>query len=166
MNDIFNEHLVKREPRAKDMVIKVLTCIVAFVIAFISLFSPIQIFPFVFAIEIFLIVIFFRRMNVEFEYVLTNHELDINKIYNKSSRKKIMTVNVKDFIAMVQAQDKYRASEVAKYDKKLDFTSGVVKENTYIIIFKEKEKRIQMSLELSEKMLKSIKMLIPQIVRK
>ncbi len=39
------------------------------------------------------------NFNVEYEYILTNGELDVDKIVAKSSRKRLVNIQVKDFAA-------------------------------------------------------------------
>lgn len=166
MSDIFNEQLVERKPNQKDVIKKAGLIGLAIIIAFVDLVFMPSVLLLVLAVEVMGLVFLFRRMNAEFEYVITNTELDINKILNKSSRKKLYSLNVKDITAMVPAMKKEYHHEVSKFNKKIDCSSGDLLENTYIMIFRNKEDFVQMTFEPNEKMLKSIRTFIPNIVRK
>ena len=76
MSDYYTEQLVKKRPDAKDLAIKtglivltVLTVLIVFIFP-VGLILPI--------LAIVLDVIMFRRLNVEYEYLYVNGDLDID----------------------------------------------------------------------------------------
>ena len=93
-HNIFKEQIVKRSitwrARAVQIAIIVLALILLVVIAFIpNLFAFVPVFVVgIIALAIFLV----RRQNVEFEYAQNGDSLDIDKIYAKSSRKSIASI--------------------------------------------------------------------------
>ncbi len=54
------------------------------------------------------------KLNVEFEYIITNGTMDIDKIINKSSRKRITTFD----LAKVTRLEKYNAAAVSNINQK------------------------------------------------
>ncbi len=53
-------------------------------------------------------------MNKEYEYILTNNELDIDVIYNKSSRKSKFTIDLKKIDIMAKVNDDLYTHELGK----------------------------------------------------
>jgi hypothetical protein len=101
MKDIFKEQLVKRRPNIKTAVAKAaLVSAAIFLMMFVLLIEALNLFfPLLWAVIIFGTYFLFRRLNIEYEYMLTNNELDIDIIYGKSRRKRIFTASVRDFEA-------------------------------------------------------------------
>lgn len=103
MQDVFIEYIVKRKKDSKDFLIQVFITILTFIAAGFMLFiSPILgAFSF-FGVAIlvgitYLALWLIRARNIEFEYILTNGELDFDKIIAKSKRKRILSVKCKEF---------------------------------------------------------------------
>ncbi len=71
----------------------------------------------------------YTRQKKEFEYIITNDTLDIDVIYNKSKRKRLISINVKEVSFMTYATNQ-NSSEFNNVSKTLDFSSGEVNENT------------------------------------
>ncbi|MBC7960135.1 MAG: hypothetical protein H7X94_09730 [Vallitaleaceae bacterium] len=165
-SDLFNEQLVTKESSPKDLAKKVGIISFAVVLAFAILALIPSILLIVLIIEGLILVFLFRRFNVEYEYILTNYELDIDRIYNKMKRKKGISIDVKRFSIVVPVLKKEYENELSKVDKVLDFSSGVVKENTYAAIYTMDGKRIKLIFEPNEKLLKSIKMYCPSSFKK
>ncbi len=112
MGDIFIENLVQKRSTTLETVVKILIilagCLVALpllYLAFIGFFSG----PMV-LLAIGAIYGAYRLMsmyNVEFETCFTNGTFDVDKIINRRSRKRLISVNCKD----VTAIGKYKAAE-------------------------------------------------------
>ena len=94
MNDFYTEQLVKKQTDMKDILIKAILVSATIVSFLIILMYPIGlILP---ILMIVLDVFMFRRLNVEYEYLFLNGEVDIDKIMNKAKRKKMFNDNVAD----------------------------------------------------------------------
>lgn len=98
--DVFNEQLVKVKLNASSYIMMVLTVLAAaFLAIFLFLYSleiPILILLVVGVIygEVKLLGFF----SVEYEYIITNGTVDVDKITAKSSRKRILSFECKDII--------------------------------------------------------------------
>ena len=168
MNDVFNEQLVARKPNQKDLLKKVGIVGVGIFAIFAALTVELLmgfIIPIIIAVVI-AVVFFMRRYNVEYEYVFTNGDLDIDKITNKSRRKQAISVNVRSFVTMVPATSKAYEGEVSNFTKLYDFGSGSITDNTYIAIFEQNKERVKMIIEPNEQMFKAIRTYIPRVVKK
>lgn len=169
MGDIFfNEQLVAKTNTLKDNILK--AAIIFFGAVFIILICSMIKFLVGFIMPIALVVLFgavffIRRLNVEFEYVFTSGDLDIDKIFNKKNkRKRFITVDVRKFEIMAPVDSKDHARELSNYQKIVDCSSGIKKENTYAAMVVRDGKREKLILEPNEKMLKAIKKYIPRKV--
>lgn len=117
MSDIFLEQIVKQQKSAKQIVRNCLIIFGGLVIACallpFSLFRPTY-GPFVFLV--FAGVLYYTwyivsGLNLEFEYIFTNGDLDIDKISNKRKRKRMASIRIPK-ISLFSELD------AAKFDKK------------------------------------------------
>jgi hypothetical protein len=100
--DVFTEQLVTRKSDARDRALKI--CIIfgtaAFCIFFLGvaiIFVRLAIAPLAFAAIpgiIWLGIHFFKGLSREYEYILTNKELDIDKIMGKRRRRRMVTLDL------------------------------------------------------------------------
>ena len=83
--DFFNEWIVKKKKSAIDMLIVFATCFAAiFLIYLLMAFSHkmLTFFPLLVALVIYLAYRIITGTNVEFEYSVTNGQMDVDKILN------------------------------------------------------------------------------------
>ena len=162
MGDIFKEQLVSKKRTAKDGMITALVILAAILLVAASfLFIP-QAFVLVVIIVAYGAYWLVQRQNIEYEYSFTNGDLDIDKIINKSKRKRLISVSVKDFEAMAHVEDKDHSHELSGFEKTLDFSSGEIKSNTYAAVFMHNNQNVKMIFEPNEEILKGIFHLIPR----
>jgi len=98
--DTFIEQIVTKKPDARDIVAKIGLIIVAasmctFCVMVILLTGAVPILiiiPGILWVANFLI----KSIHTEYEYILTNQELDIDKITGKSKRKRLITLNLRN----------------------------------------------------------------------
>jgi len=168
MNDVFNEQLVARKPNQKDLLKKVGIVGVGIILIFVALtidFLMAFIVP-VIVIVVVGVVFFMRRYNIEYEYVFTNGDLDIDRITNKSRRKQVLSISVKSFETMVPAMSKNYDNEISRFTKVFDFGSGTITDQTYIVIFEQDKERVKMIFEPNDQMFKAIRAYIPRIIKR
>lgn len=159
MTEFMTEQLVKREDTLGTKVKKALLIIVTALVVLLALALPILM---IVAVGVIAVVMFlFQKMNVEFEYLYFNGDLDIDKIFNKSSRKRIFQTNIKDdmyLIAPTGAPELYQFREM----KKLDFSTQNPENKTYTMIATHKGEKVQVIFEPNEDILKGIRDLVPR----
>lgn len=102
MQDTYVEYMVRRKTTATDMVRKVLYFLAGLIVLFLCfLFSgSIGILGMLLVLVGMAAVAgafwLISRLNVEYEYTLTNGEMDVDAIYSKKSRKRLLNFHCKD----------------------------------------------------------------------
>ncbi|MCL2605007.1 MAG: hypothetical protein FWD90_11055 [Defluviitaleaceae bacterium] len=156
MGDVFKEQIIKRKPTARDFVFRVLLVAAAGLIFFLAMmFLPSFGVIFGFA-AMFGAWYGMSFLNVEYEYVFTNGDLDIDVIYNKARRKRLFTGQVNNFEIMCHVDDKVHIGDFASAQETRDYSSGESGENTYVFLTTQSGKRIKVIFEPNEKLLKAI----------
>jgi len=100
-----------------------------------------------------------RRLNLEYEYIVTNGEMDIDKIMGRSSRKRLMTVDCRNFDILAPCKPEftreYQSHSVADI---VDVSSHPDAPGRWFAVFNAKDgKRTLLIFEPSEKMLDAFK---------
>jgi hypothetical protein len=167
MNDIFIEQLVKKEKTKIDLIKKILGVMAAIIVLMICLqFEALYLLVLpILLVEVIAIRFLFIRMNIEYEYIITNDSLDIDIIYNQQKRKHIETINIKNIQIMAQVSNQEYANEMGKYDKLKDYSSQIPTDNTYGVIVKNGQVTSKVIIEPNEMVLKAIKRYIPRQVK-
>lgn len=136
MDSVFKEYLVKQKKSSKDLLAQVGIVIGAIVLIVIvggvggGFFGPILMVAVLFGAGFL-----FTKFSKEYEYILTNNELDIDIIYSRSKRKRVTTVDMKKIQVMASIKDVNHQEEINKPVAKLinasDNNEG---KDTYAII--------------------------------
>ncbi len=105
MSDVYVEYLVVKKSTAKDLLIKIGLYIAAFLIAAVSLVFLMPIgaggLSLLLACGAFYGAYYVgSSRNQEYEYIVTNGEMDVDCIMARRKRKRLITVKVKDFEAI------------------------------------------------------------------
>ena len=136
MAEVFKEYLIKQKKSPKDMMMQiglVVGAIILSVIAFVvggDFIGPLVIVGIVFGTGFL-----FNKFSREYEYILTNNELDIDVVYNRTSRKRVITINMKKIDIMASIKDKKYEAELDKAGCKIINASENTNEaDTYAII--------------------------------
>ena len=156
MNDALYELLVTRKPKPYDMVVRILVILLIIAVAiggmpFIGMTS------FFAAVLIALLAYYFifPRLNVEYEYTLLNHDLQIDAIYNRAKRKSLMNFDIQaaELIAPKQSprMNSYHP------DKTYDFSSGRSSDGVFAIQTAMDQKKVCIYIEPDQKMLDHMK---------
>ena len=94
MSDFYTEQLVKKQSGAKEMAIRAGLIVLTVIAVFIVLMFPLGIILPILAVV--LDVFMFRRLNVEYEYLFVNGDLDVDKIMSRAKRKRMFSMNVSE----------------------------------------------------------------------
>ena len=102
--DTFMEKIVAKKQTPKDMLTKA-GIIIAIPVVYILIMNIPVISQFLSGLWLFLIAALIyggyhliRSRNIEYEYIVTNGDLDIDKIIARRKRKRIFSANCKDFL--------------------------------------------------------------------
>lgn len=164
MSDLYTEVLVEKKFTGKDMAVKVilifLTVLAA--IAGILIHPVILIVALAFGIADYFLI---PRLNVEYEYLYVNGELDIDKVFSKQKRKKAgsYTLSKMEIMAPLNSHqlDSYRNNTNIKT---VDYSSGKADHKTYAVIIPGDKGLERLLFEPNEIIIKDIKSKMPRKV--
>lgn len=153
MNDAYYEQLVTRKSKPMDYVIRFLVVFVIIAVAFFGM-------PFIGFLSIFVAVLLgvlafyfiIPRLNVEYEYVILNHDMDVDAIYSQSKRKRLMSFSLKE--AEIVAP--MNSSRLQSYHpvKTYDFSAGKPNTDTYALMIHPGQQMTRILFDPDETMLK------------
>lgn len=156
MGDVFKEQIVKRKPTGKDLMKRVGLVAAVIIIFFMSMYFIGQ-FAFIITVAAgFGAYLLMNMLNLEYEYIFTNGELDIDVIYNRTRRKRLFSGSVSDFEVMAHVEDKAHIGDFASANETKDYSSGAVTDHTYAFLTNYKGKRLKILFEPNDVFIKAI----------
>lgn len=151
MNDALYEQLVARKPRPKDTVIRILLILaLAFILGIGMLFLGFLAVIVTVILAMLVYYFIFQKMNVEYEYTLLNHDMQIDAVYNKAKRKKMMSFDIQQ-AEIIAPQNSHRLDSM-NAAKVRDFSCGTG-DGTYAIIIPTDQALTRVLIDPDEKML-------------
>lgn len=164
--DFFQEYIVKRKIGVKEWILSILISIVAFVLVALSV--PYLNWGFVAVLDaavVYFSYVLISRFSVEFEYILTNSELDIDKIYARRKRDKMLTVDVRklEICAPYGDEGKFSTEIMSNVEAIYDFSTRNY-QDAYLAIYFEDGKKYGFLFNPSQKMIDSMKGISPEKV--
>ncbi len=162
------EKIVQRRKTGKDY----LTIVGLLVASFVLLTALMMFGGYIsFLVPILLVGIFYglwyllTNMSREFEYIVTNGDLDIDMIIARRRRKRVFSGKAKDFEIMAKVNsDEYRDAQRGKL-KLLDFSSSIQAPDNWFFITDYKGERCLVVFAPDERMLKSMKRFNPNKIK-
>lgn len=163
--DIFIEKLVKKQKNSQDTLfiigVVLATLIVLFVI--IPLIPVVSNFWFFFVILFgFLAYYLIRSRNIEFEYSLTNSDLDVDKIIDQKRRKHLLSVDCKSFEIMAKVNSNKFTGNIKSIKNRIEAVSSMSSPDVYFAVFENGGTKTLLFFEPNEKMLEAISKYIPR----
>lgn len=171
--DIFLEYLMKKKATGLDLFKQigvilgaVVVCILVMVgFPMISSFLNAYILLAIAGVAYFAVV-FLRNFNLEYEYIFTNGELDIDIVKARTTRKRMISVTCKHIELM--ASDKNmnfkRDFEDGVFAKKYDAVFDKSQGRIYHVIFSSNGERSRLTFQPPVKLLAAMKQLNPRCV--
>lgn len=166
MSDLYTEVLVKKQQTGKDKVIK--GVLIFFTVLFAA--AGIMMNPLILLLALVLGIvdyIFIPKLSVEFEYLYVNGELDIDRIYSQSRRKRAASYELSNMEILAPYQshqlDSYKKNQSIK---RYNYSSGIEGQGhkPYVFVI-SKDNTMQMVIfEPDEVMLKDIRNRAPRKV--
>lgn len=162
--DLFIEKMVRKKKDIKDYLIIFFIVILAL---FVIYLLPFYLRSFALVADVGVLYGAYkliRARNKEYEYALTNGEIDIDVIIDKKKRKKIFTANCKEFEVLEKINGSHYRQYAGKVTKTIKAVSSMKAEDIYyFVLYREKDK-IMVYFEPDDKMIKAIKTYIPEKV--
>ena len=161
--DSFKEQLVTRKPDStvfiKRAAIFAVSVIIAVMMFFFLNFMSLILIALLFWGAYYLI----RSFDVEYEYICTNGDLDIDKITAKSRRKRLISVELKNAVDFGQVNGQ---SFIKEYSV-INAVSGSEDDESYYISYKDsKYGMCYILITPNEEMLEIIKNYLPRTIRR
>lgn len=135
--DMFVEKIIKRRKSGLDMALTALIVIVALVASFaIFLFIP-TFSPLLVAGVCYLAYLVVTKRNIEFEYIVTSGDLDIDMITNQKKRKRVFTGNCKDFEVVAKVKSDKYTNEIKNCKTVKDYSSHNERAEVWFIYLRQ-----------------------------
>ncbi|MFV0504061.1 MAG: DUF6106 family protein [Lachnospirales bacterium] len=151
--DVFKEQLVKKIPSTKDKLQGASYYFLAIVVTLFSFLILPQFAIFIAAAVFFGAYYLNTFLKIEYEYIFTNGEIDIDVIYNRIRRKKKVNFDVKNIELMTYIGNEKAAHTLSNTEVTMDCSSGVNTDKTYAIVIPIKGKKTKLLVEPNEKLL-------------
>ena len=156
MNDALYEHLVPRKSRKSDIFIRIGLILALVIILVIGMSLLAQFAIIIVAILSFLVYTFiFTKMNVEYEYTVLNHDMDVDAIYNRTKRKRQLSFDLQK--AEIIAPKTSPRLNSYRPEKVYDFSSREDDNKAYTIIMSMDAKLVSIIIEPDEGLLNHIR---------
>ncbi len=160
--DNFCEQLVQKRKSGTD-IFKTVTLMLSLIIAsglcmFLSFFKGLSFMIVVAVALIALGVWLVMGMNIEYEYIVTNNEMDIDKIIGRRKRKRMITVDLS------KAQDfgAYPTKQDVDADTTVHASTGLENDAHYILVEHENYGKVKVIFNPNEKIREAIAQELPR----
>lgn len=152
MNDALYEQLITRRPKAYDLPVRILVILVIVAVAVLGM-PFLGVLSFVIAVILAVIAYYFifAKLNVEYEYIILNHDLQVDAIYNRSKRKRLQNIDIQG--AEIIAPKGSPRLNSYKPDKVYDYSSGNPDGKAYAIMIPKDQKNVCIYIEPDAKMI-------------
>lgn len=100
--------------------------------------------------------------NVEFEYIVTNGDLDIDKIISRRKRKRILSASCKEFDLIAKVSSEHFNQSVQSIKNRIDASSSIHSPGVYFTTLNYKGQKTLVIFEPDERMLNNFRIFIPR----
>jgi hypothetical protein len=164
MGETYAEAGVHRLATPKTYLIKFILVALSLASLFLSLSFSVALMP-VFMLLVMAVVLVFPRLNIEYEYVYCDGQLDFDRISGKMKRKRMLRIDMEQ-VEIVGRED---AHELDSYRNNTNFTlknfTSLQRDaKPYAIYYSSGDKKYKILFEPSEKMLSCMKSKSPRKV--
>ncbi|MBE6729375.1 MAG: hypothetical protein E7568_03980 [Ruminococcaceae bacterium] len=152
--DNCREHLVpiKKDSKVMGMIVLIWVMMLAVVFLCVTWVSKLGVFSFILSVAAIAGGVWLtRQLNVEYEYIFTNGEIDVDLITNKSARKRLITFKCKDIDRIEKYTKGLPMFEKQQYDKKSIYCNEK-DSDTYCISFKHRLGKVCLVMQINENM--------------
>lgn len=171
--DVFLEYLLEKKSTPIDMLKKLGVVLAAFVLMIVvinilSMFGAfvVSYMPLFLAGIVYAAYVVMRNFNIEYEYIFTNGDLDIDIIKSRKVRKRLTNLNTKQIEIMARKEnDVYKRDfESEAIAKKYDAVYDPSKGGIFCIIYNVDGVRTLLTFQPPEKLAEAMKKMNPRAV--
>lgn len=162
--DTFIEKIVRRQKKTKDRLMTSGLVFLGFVLFIVVLNIPfLQTFNiFILAAIVYGIYYLSSSTNIEYEFILTNDELDIDKIVSRRKRKRVFSASCKNFDVLARVSSEKYAQETRNIKKRIEAISSINSPDVFFATLNYKGERTVVLFEPDERMINLFKTYIPK----
>lgn len=159
--DVFVEQIVAIKKTGKTYMTYFAIVLLALILLSVAyLFAPIIFIP-IFALVVFGAYNLCIRLNIEYEYIVTNTTMDIDKIIAKSSRKRVVSFD----ITSIQRIEKYTGLLPNNVEKDCFFACNKNDQNAFVVYYKAEGKQQETFVFApNERIREFIKSILPRYI--
>lgn len=170
--DVYFEHLVKRRNNSKIMLQKILVILALLIVSAylvkIGCSVPAILLPIlmIIALCVYAVHYILGFFNVEYEYIVTNDTMDIDKVTAKRKRKRLLTVNFRniEILAPINGAHKKEFESMA-FQSKIDASINKNEKDTdFLICHSDKRGTVKLIFSPDERIIKAAKTFSPRKV--
>lgn len=170
--DSFIEYMIKQKKKgsviAKQLLVVFAAVLLSLALTVVFLILPqaaLSFWPLCVAGVIYAAYRIIASFDVEFEYILTNGELDVDKITNKKKRKRLITIHSKSFIAFGKVEDGTCSSQNdGEFAKVIDASANSATYDDYYAVFFKNGQKVKLIFNPTQKMIDVFKIYAPRVV--
>lgn len=164
--DIFIEKIVVKKKDAKDRLFIAGIVLAVFILIFVVFNIPVinTMWLFFDALIIYVGYRLITSRNIEFEYIVTNGDLDIDKIISQRKRKRIFSASCKEFDIVAKVKSSNFTPQVQNIKNRIVAVSSLDSDNVYFVTLNYKGDRTVVFFEPDERMLNNFRTFIPRKV--
>jgi len=163
--DTYSEQLVSRPSTGADKAKKLLISFAAILIASVLMFLSIIFAAYSLILLVFVVlgggVYIASNMDVEYEYIITNNEMDIDKIIGRRKRKRMVTLE----LSCAEAFAAYPPAEDISADVTVHATTGYEKNAAYMVVQHNTYGKVMLIFNPNQKTREAIMQEIPNQLR-
>ena len=134
----FKEYLIKRNKSAKEKIYTVLLYVAALVLSFLvfAVITPLGGVNLLLAVGAFYVAYkLSAKFNREFEYIITGDCVDIDVVYNKNARKRLISFSIKEVQVLASVNDANQNHILeGVFDKEIDATTNSKDASVYFVV--------------------------------
>jgi hypothetical protein len=174
MGDVFVEYMVARKPTTKIWAQKFFLSMAAVVTGLLPIIITIMLgvdvatlMPFTMIGAGWGMIMLFRRLNLEYEYIVTNGEMDVDRIMGRRTRRRMFTVDCRNFDILAPYKPEYKSEyESQTISSVVDVSSHFSAPGRWFAVYNAKDgKRTLLIFEPNEKMLEAFRKYIRNKVK-
>ncbi len=160
--DIFMEKIVKKQKDIKDHLITISIIFLAIILMLLAL-NYLASMAMFFIIGIgYLAYLLITTRNIEYEYAVTNGDLDIDKIIAQRKRKRVFSANCKSFEIVAKVKSTHYTPQYRNFKNKIICSGSLEGDGVYFIVLHYKNEQTIVFFEPTDKMLNNFKTFIPR----
>ncbi len=174
--DVFLEQLVKHKKTAFDYVKLVLLTLAAVVLTVVGFIANLIFGKYLFGMGYLVLAaiwygyyLLFQMFNIEYEYILTNSEMDIDKVMSKKGRKSVTSVDFREIEICARVNDSEYKSILENtdgFEKIIDASGDMKEDNVYFADYHGDNGKRRIYFQPTEKMIDAIYKFNPRCVHK